>query len=79
MAFIFETSFRVDFGTAEIADMKQSNFLLSVCRRLLAVLFVLSSMPFSAHAHHSHGNYDIGKKIQVEGVITELLLRNPHV
>jgi len=32
-----------------------------------------------AIAHHSHGNYEIGKEIQVQGVVTEFHFENPHV
>jgi len=32
-----------------------------------------------AIAHHSHGNYEIGKEIQVRGVVTEFHFANPHV
>ncbi len=32
-----------------------------------------------AIAHHSHGNYEIGKEIQVQGIVTEFHFANPHV
>ena len=43
---------------------------------IFSIVLVLSS---SALAHHSHGNYQMGQMIQLEGVVTELVLRNPHV
>lgn len=43
---------------------------------IFTVVLVLSS---SALAHHSHGNYQIGQEIQLEGVVTEFLFANPHV
>lgn len=44
-------------------------------------LFFSFSLGFSssAFAHHSHGNYQIGKKIEVQGVVTEVHFANPHV
>ena len=30
-------------------------------------------------AHHSHGNYEIGREIQFQGVVTEFHFANPHV
>lgn len=42
----------------------------------------LSSMLFFAtlaSAHHSHGNYEIGREIVVEGIVSRFHLANPHV
>lgn len=47
----------------------------SVIFSALALLFMCQSVM----AHHSHGNYQIGEEIEIDGVVTELLLRNPHV
>ncbi len=49
--------------------MKHTIFLLGV------VLFIATP----ATAHHSHGNYEIGTEIQIQGVVTEFHLANPHV
>ena len=46
--------------------------------RLFAILFVLASAGRS-FAHHSfEATYDSSQKIQIEGVIKEILWRNPH-
>ena len=42
----------------------------------VALTITLSSQ---AIAHHSHGNYEIGEEIQVQGVVTEFHFANPHV
>lgn len=52
--------------------------------KLLVRFVVLGLFGLFTHAnpalgHHSHGNYSIGTEIFVEGVVTDLLLRNPHV
>jgi hypothetical protein len=44
------------------------------------VLVVLLSVPFAAQAHHAvAGSYDTSRVIELEGVVTEVLWRNPHV
>lgn len=50
-------------------------------RTMLAVIVFGSCLAFStAHAHHSwSGIYDTRKSITVEGVVTEFLLRRPHL
>ena len=40
----------------------------------VSLLFSLASL-----AHHSHGNYEIGEEIRVQGIVTEFHLANPHV
>lgn len=52
-------------------------FLMTRFLVISALLFVCSIS--SVFAHHSHGNYLIGKQIQIQGVVTEFHLANPHV
>lgn len=40
------------------------------------LFFCLSS---TAQAHHSHGNYQVRSLIEIQGVVTEFHLANPHV
>jgi hypothetical protein len=47
--------------------------------RFLVLGVLLVGLINSALAHHSHGNYQISKKIQLQGVVTEAHLANPHV
>ena len=39
----------------------------------------LLGVPFLGLAHHSPTNYDPGQVIEIEGEITRVLWRNPHV
>ena len=45
---------------------------------LLAVLFSML-MPATAPAHHSRAAYDMTREVLIEGTVTELAWRNPHI
>jgi hypothetical protein len=42
---------------------------------LLMLLLVLESI---AHAHHSHPDFDLSRRVSVIGKIEEILFKNPH-
>lgn len=49
-------------------------------RLVIASLFVLLLTSPSVHAHHSFAaNFDLGKTIEIEGVIQSVIWKNPHV
>ena len=49
-----------------------------IVRRVLAL--GLLGLPMAASAHHAiAGNYDTSNRIEVEGEVTDVLWRNPHV
>ena len=51
----------------------------SILRRFLATLLV-ASLTSPAPAHHSFAaNFDLDKTVEIEGVITSVIWRNPHV
>ena len=48
-----------------------------ICR---FTLFSILALPIASGAHHSiAGNYDPGTIVEVEGEVTDVLWRNPHV
>ena len=55
---------------------------MGVIRMIMRTLFVLSVLvqPIVSNAHHAiAGNYDAARIIEVEGEVTAVLWRNPHV
>ncbi len=48
-------------------------------RFFVLIALAISGSLGSVFAHHSHGNYQIGQEIQVQGVVTEFHFANPHV
>ena len=48
--------------------------------RRLGFVSVAALLPFVATAHHSvAGTFDTSRLVEAEGVVTDLLWRNPHV
>jgi hypothetical protein len=45
----------------------------------IIVFLILSSISGSLLAHHSHGNYQVQSLIEIQGVVTDFHLANPHV
>ena len=45
----------------------------------IAAIAGILSFASATLAHHSHGNYEIGREIQFQGVVTEFHFANPHV
>ncbi len=54
--------------------------MVLLINRLLVIsaVFIFGSYGI-VYAHHSHGNYQIGEEITVQGVVTEFHFANPHV
>ena len=48
-------------------------------RRAMAVIVAAMSMTMVVSAHHSRAMFDVGKLISVEGVVTEVQWRFPHM
>ena len=55
---------------------------MSMVRKAVGVLTVLLgfvSMTMAPSAHHSRAMFDVGKLISVEGIVTEVQWRFPHM
>ena len=50
---------------------------ISTARSVLAVGMLMRAVPVVAH-HSFEAAYDASKKVEVQGTITKVLLRNPH-
>lgn len=48
-------------------------------RNILLAFTICFSLLNEAHAHHSHNNYLVGTEIEIQGVVREFHLANPHV
>jgi hypothetical protein len=48
---------------------------------LRAIVLVVGAMalPSASLAHHSRAAYDLTKEVLLEGTVTELLWKNPHI
>ena len=50
----------------------------STVRRAVAMAAALATVAVAATAHHSHGNYEMTDFTNLQGVVKELHLMNPH-
>ena len=65
-----------DKTTKEPADLRGPRN--NAMKRLSGLLFLISLVPVSAHAHHGFGRFDMNGNIELTGILTDIKFVNPH-
>ena len=65
-------------GEPSEASMKKRMSIMKCASAFIAATTLLWAASLGL-AHHSPSNYDLGQVIEIEGEITRVLWRNPHV